>query len=249
MGTFTASLRTIGDVHALPATVELTDGQLSIASGETSIGSWQLADIHLEPIPTGYRMAAEGDQILIELKDIESFQEALKAGKKRRLRLPEKKSKSAPAEDSPRSPAPSASAQTAERTEPPQSPTTVALPPSKTAPPAKKKTGAGTKGLAFVDGTLKRASNRFGPYLPAWVFTRLMFGVAFVALILMVVLPGLVSAFLLIAGALLVVFGAVVYGDTVLASRWLPGRTQPPHVLLFGVAILMMGVLLGLIAN
>jgi hypothetical protein len=76
-----------------------------------------------------------------------------------------------------------------------------------------------------------------------------MFGVAFIALILMIVLPGLVSAFMLIAGALIVVFGAVAYSDPMLASRWLPGRTTPPHVLLFGVVILMLGVLLGVIAR
>jgi hypothetical protein len=34
MGTFTASLRAIGDVRGLPATVELTDGNLRIAAGE-----------------------------------------------------------------------------------------------------------------------------------------------------------------------------------------------------------------------
>jgi hypothetical protein len=81
------------------------------------------------------------------------------------------------------------------------------------------------------------------------VFTRIMFGVAFVALILMIVFPTLVSSFMLIAGALIVVFGAVVYSDPMLASRWLPGRTTPPHVLMFGVAILMLGVLLGVVAN
>ena len=58
MGTFTASLRAIGDVNTLPATVSVGEGRISIASGDTEIGSWALADVHLEPIPTGYRMAA-----------------------------------------------------------------------------------------------------------------------------------------------------------------------------------------------
>jgi hypothetical protein len=76
-----------------------------------------------------------------------------------------------------------------------------------------------------------------------------MFGVAFGALILAIIFPGLVSSFLLIAGAMLVVLGAIVYSDAMLASRWLPGRTTPTHVLLFGVAVLMLGVLLGVIAR
>lgn len=268
MGTFSASLRTIGDVSALPATVQLEDGHLSIAAGTTEIGTWPLAEIHLEPIPTGYRMAAEGEQILIELKDVDSFQEALQNGKKRRKRFrkraePDKSATPAPAADETPAPAPAPAREPepVPRAEPvpavqPRSvpERNVALPPrdtsSEPSPKSKPKTtGFTEKGLAFVDGTLHKANKRFGPYLPEWVFTRLMFGIAFVALVLMVVLPGLVSIFLLVAGALIVVFGAIVYSDPMLASRWLPGRTQPPHVLLFGVAILMMGVLLGVIAR
>jgi hypothetical protein len=47
----------------------------------------------------------------------------------------------------------------------------------------------------------------------------------------------------------MVLFGAIVYSDPMLASRWLPGRTTAQHGLLFGVAILMMGVLLGVFAR
>lgn len=256
MGTFTASLRAIGDVQALPATVRLEEGRLSIAAGETEIGTWPLADIHLEPMPTGYRLAAEGEQILIELKDLDSFSEALKEVSKRRFRIPSlrktktEESETASWDEDARSPAPEASPPSGQRQQ-----RQVALPPApeqpapKRAKKPKEATGWTEKGLAFVDGTLSTAQKRFGPYLPEWVFTRIMFGVAFIALVLMVVLPGLVSAFLLISGALIIVFGAVAYSDPMLASRWLPGRTQPPHVLLFGVAILMMGVLLGVIAN
>jgi hypothetical protein len=46
-----------------------------------------------------------------------------------------------------------------------------------------------------------------------------------------------------------VIVGAIVYTDSVLASKWLPGRMTPIHVLIFGVAILMFGVLLGVIAR
>jgi len=263
MGTFTASLRAIGDVKSVPATVELDEGRLSIASGSVEIGTWSLDDIHLEPIPTGYRLAAEGDQILIELKDIDSFSEALNAGRRRKLKLPAFKKAQAkatattPDPEPPTPTAPVAAVQAAPRPEP-RPERVVALPPAeestasktrKTKPKRESSGGLKEKGLAFVDGTLAKASKRLGPYLPEWMFTRIMFGVAFTALLLMIVLPGLVSTFMLIAGALIVVFGAVVYSDPMLASRWLPGRTQPPHVLLFGVVILMLGVLLGVIAR
>jgi hypothetical protein len=254
MGTFKAALRAIGDVKTLPATVKLEEGWLSIAAGQTEIGAWPLSEITLEPIPTGYRMAAEGEQILIELKDIDSFNETLKEVSKRRFRIPGLGRQAKPT-------APQPSAEPASRTEPapaiqeqPRPERRVTLSPTPESETAKKgkqeaKGGWTRRGLALVDGTLSSAEKRFGAYLPEWVFTRIMFGVAFVALILMIVFPTLVSSFMLIAGALIVVFGAVVYSDPMLASRWLPGRTTPPHVLMFGVAILMLGVLLGVVAN
>lgn len=243
MGTFSASLRAIGDVKALPATVEITDGWLTIAAGSTPIGSWPLSEVHLEEIPTGYRMAAEGEQILIELKDIDEFNQALKQGGKRRRRHA-RKARSARREANLVSDAPAPSA--AKR-----APSTDRLEsePARSPQASEQSSGWTAKGLAFVDGTLERANKRFGPYLPDWVFTRAMFAIAFGALILAIVLPSLVSIFLLIAGVLMVLFGAIVYSDPMLASRWLPGRTTAQHVLLFGVAILMMGVLLGVVAR
>ncbi|HJS71467.1 MAG TPA: hypothetical protein VJ858_01985 [Acidimicrobiia bacterium] len=250
MGTFTASLRAIGDVRALPATVELSNGRLSIAAGSTEIGSWALSDIHLEEIPTGYRLAAEGEQILIELKDHDGFAAEL-ASRKKKARLGRKKASDADTAQRSESPEPV--------TVPPrpgigtnQSPTRqVALPPREDTRPSRKLGSSGPSGkvLNFVDGTLAKARKRFGPYLPEWVFTRAMFAIACVALVLLVALPELVSTLLLIAGGVLIAFGAVVYSDPMLASRWLPGRTTPQHALLSGVGVLMVGVLLGIIAN
>lgn len=249
MGTFTASLRAIGDVRALPATVELSDGRLSIVAGSTEIGSWALSDIHLEEIPTGYRLAAEGEQILIELKDLDGFAAEL-ASRNKKARLGRKKATETAFTRPSESPEPV--------TVPPRTsmgadqPTRqVALPPRQDSKPSSKKAQNGSAGrvLTFVDGTVAKAHKRFGPYLPEWVFTRAMFAIAFVALVLLVVLPGLISTLLLIAGGLLIAFGAVVYSDPMLASRWLPGRTTPQHALLSGVGILMVGVLVGIIAK
>lgn len=236
MGTFSASLRSIGDVKPLPATVEISDGRLTIAAGSMEIGSWLLSELHFEEIPTGYRMAAEGEHVIIELKDIDGFNVALKNGGKRRRRRGRKRTEARKTE------AASPSRATPGNHRPASSP---AIARERDDKPS----GWTSKGLAFVDGTLERANKRFGPYLPDWVFTRAMFAIAFGALILAIVLPTLVSTFLLITGVLMVTFGAVVYSDPMLASRWLPGRTTPQHVLLFGVAILMMGVLLGVIAR
>jgi hypothetical protein len=226
MGTYNASLRAIGDTRPVPATLLLQDGQLAISSGDVEIGSWSLSDISLEPIPTGYRMAAEGEQIIIEIKELDAFRDALANGRfKRRpsrLRGVSPRTKSEKATGSTMTP---------------------------TATRDRQAQGFTQKGLALLDGTLDKASKRWGSYLPDWVFTRAMFIIVFGALLIMLVFPGAVSLLLLLSGAVLIVFGAIAYSDPMLASRWLPGRSTPSHVLLFGVAIVMMGVLLGVIAN
>lgn len=260
MGTFTGSLRAIGDVKSLPATIELEDGRLSIASGETEIGAWDLTEIHLEPTPNGYRMAAEGDQILIELEDIDSFTEELEKGNKRRPIKRGRKSK-----DRKVSQVATAPVETPVRTAAPAEPRpgrNVALPPAEPSSEPKRQRKqkprrqastenqpTGTRVVDFVDGVLVKAQKRFGPYLPDWVFTRIVFAGLVASLVLVIVLPGLISVLLLVGGLLLVLFGAVVYTDPMLASRLLPGRTAPQHALLFGVLTLMVGVLLGVIAR
>ncbi|MFV1960860.1 MAG: hypothetical protein ACC658_03410 [Acidimicrobiia bacterium] len=198
MSSFAASLKTLGDQEGLPAVIHLSEGRLSIAAGKDAIGDWALDEIRLEPTPTGYRMAAEGEQIILELTDADAFESELsRSGKrKRNWSLPDK-----------------------------------------------------DKLLTPVDKGIALAEKKWGALLPKWAFTRIMFGVVIGALTLTIIFPGLVSAFLLAAGLLMVLFGAVVYTDTMLASKWLPGRMSPMHVLIFGVAILILGVLLGIIAK
>lgn len=251
MGSFTASLRSIGDVKALPATVELSDGRLSIVAGSTEIGSWTLDEIRLEEIPTGYRLAAEGDQILIELKDVESFAtELAKRNKKKRLFA---KDKATPRANEPKA------AQVApvlpKLVPEPVSPATeVAVTPADTAKPPrerrpKESAGLAQRGIGLVDRVLAEAQKRFGPYLPDWLFSRAMFFIALAGLVGLVLLPGPFSILLLITGALLVLFGAIVYSDTVLASKWLPGRATPIQALLLGLCVLLFGVFLGILAR
>ena len=182
--------------------------------------------------------------ILIELKDLDGFATELAGQRKKRSPFGRRKA------DLPRRPEgteavtftrPSGGTDTANRE------SGISLPPMEAT--STRSSGWTERGLSLVDGTLAKANKKLGPYLPDWMFTRAMFAIAFGALVLMILLPGLVSTFLLIAGAVMVLFGAIVYSDTMLASRWLPGRTTAQHVLLFGVAILMMGVLLGVLAR
>ena len=196
MGSFAASLKTLSDSEGLPAVIHLSEGRLSIDAGDESIGEWALDEIRLEPTPTGYRMAAEGEQIILEFNDADAFETELSHNDKRNRSMPDM-----------------------------------------------------GKLLAPVDSSIAFAEKKWGALLPRWIFTRIMFGVVLATLALVIIFPGLVSGLLMIAGLLMVMFGAVVYTDPMLASKWLPGRMSPVHVLLFGVGILLVGILLGIIAR
>jgi hypothetical protein len=258
MGTFSASLRTVGDVTALPATIEISEGRLTISAGSSEIGSWSLDEVSLQEIPTGYRMIAEGDQILIELKDVPSFSAALATGaKKKRARVRKRGANEteAPVRETPETRATTTPQESIEVTDPKSvkqqmaQTRTVEEPADSPQKKPSKRKSSGSGPLAAIDTLLIGAKKRFGPYLPDFMFSRAMFFIALTALVVMVVFPGTFATLFLIAGALVVLFGAVVYTDSVLASRFLPGRATPTQALLLGLGVLLFGVLLGAIAR
>lgn len=244
MGTFDASLKTLGDRRGLPATVNLEEDTLSITAGDQAIGSWSLHEIRLEPTASGYRMAAEGEQILIEMHDKDAFAAELSqrtAKGRRRLRRKEKVSVARAGAATP----------VAERidTSPGYDVSAAPATPQVQVQPKPPRSRNRKTSTVKIDSALSAAQKRWGSLLPDWVFTRIMLGIVGGAFLLMFVFPGAVSAFLLAAGVLMVILGSIVYTDSMLASKWLPGRMTPIHVLIFGVAVLMLGVLLGVIAR
>ena len=237
MGTFSASLRTIGDRRGLPATVTLDGDRIVIEAGEHPIGEWSLEEVHLEATGNGYRMAAEGEQILLEIEDSDKFEVELRgrtvtARKRPRIRAPKAKSDRAAAKSavSESTPLPKPSKVTKEE-------------PTKT--DEEKEPG---RVMARVDAVITAAEHRWGSLMPEWMFTRRMVAILLTALVITVVFPGIISTVMLFAGLLLVLGGAVVYTDSVMAAKWLPGRMSPMHVLIGGVAVVMVGVLVGVIA-
>lgn len=248
MGSFAASLKSIGDTKGLPATVSVSDGRLSIAAGKHSIGDWALSDIRLEPIPVGFRMTAEGDQLVIELPDADGFSREIsrrarritwprsnnnkETGTKKKNTVAKKKDTGTDSSEFTAIEQPRVAATTTpvEKAEKDSTPTREVI-------------------LRPVDAALAAAEDRYGNLLPHWVFTRMMAAIVLVSLLLALIFPAAVSLFLLVSGLLTVVFGAVVYTDPMLMAKWLPGRMQPMHVLMIGVVVLLLGVLLGVIAN
>lgn len=250
MGTFSASLRTVGDVTSLPATIEISEGRLTIAAGSTEIGTWSLNEVSLEEIPTGYRMVAEGDQILIELKDVTAFSAALAAGEKKRGRT--RKADATGQTPVPKKiliPEPPAAHSPKTATRRPTSEGSAGGNDTVAKAKQDKSKRGGFSLLEKVDDLLIRAKKRFGAYLPDFMFSRAMFFIALSVITLVAVLPAVFSLIFLVVGALTVLFGAVVYTDTVLASRFLPGRSTPQQALILGVSVLLIGVLLGAMAR
>jgi hypothetical protein len=237
MGSFDASLRTIGDRTGIAATLTVTDGRLSISAGDQSIGDWSLEEIQLEPTPTGYRMAAEGEQILIDLPDADQFTLALngkkvkapKAEKRPRNRSPKHVSEPEKVETAPSEPVratPAVSAKADDR--------------------ATEAPDEATGFMATIDRALDSAHQKWGGLFPSWAFTRGMAFVLAASLVLLLALPQIAFYALLLGGVALVMVGAVLYTDSVLSARWLPGRMTPMHVLLFGVGFILTGVLVGM---
>jgi hypothetical protein len=253
MGSFNASLRTLGDRRGLPATVTLDHGRISIEAGDYAIGEWSLDEVHLEPTGSGYRMAAEGEQIILEIQDSANFEIELRAGTggrqkaARKAKEPRAKTKGRDAKPPIATERPAHTATRPARTK--KRETAPAERRAETLVAAGKGTEAdvNTSG-ARIDRVLVSAEKKWGSLLPKWVFTRHMVWLAVGILALTIVLPGLVSTILLLIGLILVLFGAVVYTDGVLAAKWLPGRMSAMHVLISGVGVLVFGVLIGTLA-
>lgn len=241
MGKFNASLRTLGDSRGVPATVTVVEERISIEAGDQEIGSWNIDEVVLEPTGESvYRLEVDGDRILIDFEDAGTFRDLLDSRSRMRSRI--KLRGNRPKKPTEPKPAKAKSGPEPKTKEPKTKPKrSVAVTEAPAAVSSKKTAGR-------LDAVLTAAEERWGGLLPSWVFTRGTLTVLLIMVAAAFFVPNIVSLVLLIAGLLTVMFGAVVYTDTMLATRWLPGRMTPMHVLLFGVLVVLLGVLLGVIA-
>lgn len=241
MGKFNASLRTLGDNRGVPATVTVVEERISIEAGDQEIGSWNIDEVVLEPTGESvYRLEVDGDRILIDFEDAGTFRDLLDSRSRMRSRI--KLRGNRPKKPTEPKPAKAKSGPEPKTKEPKTKPKRSVAVTEAPAPVSSKKTAG------RLDAVLTAAEERWGGLLPSWVFTRGTLTVLLIMVAAAFFVPNIVSLVLLIAGLLTVMFGAVVYTDTMLATRWLPGRMTPMHVLLFGVLVVLLGVLLGVIA-
>ena len=76
MGQFQGSLRLPGDSRPLPATFQLSEGRLQVASGDHIIGDWPVDTIDISHVPEGIRVKAEGEVLLLDISDRDAFTQA-----------------------------------------------------------------------------------------------------------------------------------------------------------------------------
>ncbi len=258
MGQFSASLKVPGDTNSLPATVDIDDGRLRVASGDHEIGNWALDDIDLTPGPEGVRVSAEGEELILQFSESEAFEAAAGInGKQSVVSMPKpfklptlsRSPKPASTNGSPTrpesSPAPAvapaaATASTAAATQVEQ-----AAPVEKGAPKEPKQ----PKQPGAFDRGLEKAEKMFGGKLPSWMFTRGGSLVVLAALVVAILAPALVSTLLLVAGLVLLVLGGVTMLDVVLSARLLKAKVTPVQVLIVGGVLVVLGILFGMLAR
>jgi hypothetical protein len=229
MGQFQGSLRLPGDSRPLPATVQLSDGRLQVASGEHVIGDWPVDTIDISHVPEGIRVKAEGEVLLLEISDRDAFAQAAAALTQKPKRVIRHKR----AAKTPATPAP-VSAQ-------PAAPKTAEV----KAPKAKTPK---VRGESKLDVYLTRAKERFGSKLPNWVFGRWGLAAAIALIAICVIFAELVSNLLLIAGVIVLLVGGVTMLDSVIARRLLHHKISPIHVVIGGGSIFVVGLLVGFAA-
>ncbi|MEX2251048.1 MAG: hypothetical protein WD895_03120, partial [Acidimicrobiia bacterium] len=234
-----------GDTSSLPATVDIDDGRLRVASGDHVIGNWALVDISLTPGPEGVHVSAEGEELILQFSESAAFEEAagLNGRKKSVVSVP-KPFKMPKLSKAPKHASPTHSTPTRPEGAPPMPKVEKASKPAeRTAKDAKP-----PKEPGFIDRTLERAENALGSRLPSWVFTRGGALLILMALAIAIIFPALISTLLLIAGVVLLVLGGVTMLDVVLAARLLKAKVTPTQTLIGGGALILLGVLFGMLA-
>jgi hypothetical protein len=229
MGQFQGSLRLPGDSRPLPATVQLRDGRLQVASGEHVIGDWPVDAIDISNVPEGIRVKAEGEVLLLDISDRDAFAQAAASQTHKPKRFTKlKRAAKTPATSAP-APAQPATTKTAE----------VKTPKVRTPK---------VRGESKLDVYLARAQERFGSKLPSWVFGRWGIAAALGLLAICVIFAELVSNLLLITGVMVLLVGGVTMLDSVIARRLLHHKITPIQVVIGGGSIFVAGLLVGIAA-
>jgi len=205
---------------------------MQVASGEHVIGDWDIHNIEISRIAQGFRIVAEGEELLLDIEDRASFEEAA-AGhsvQAKSNRRPKKSSR-------PR-------AATAPKAKSPRGQHMVAT----ATPPAEKP--AKPDRDSRLNRILEWANDHFeSTLLPSWVFTKGGLIAVLGLIVIAVVFGELVSNLLLIVGVIGLLTGGITMLDTVIARRVLRHKVTPIQVVIGSGTVFVTGLLVGVVAN
>jgi hypothetical protein len=74
MTSFDARLRVLGQTGLpLGVEVDLTGERMIVTSGGKKLADWKLDDIHIFPTASGYRIDAEGEEVILNVTERDLF--------------------------------------------------------------------------------------------------------------------------------------------------------------------------------
>jgi len=78
MSSFDARLRMAGQAgFPLGIEINLTEGRMVVTTDGRELADWALEDIRIAPTPSGFRIDAEGEAVIINVTDHERFTSAV----------------------------------------------------------------------------------------------------------------------------------------------------------------------------
>lgn len=78
MTAFDGRLRVIGQTgFPLGVEVDLTTDRMVVSTDGSNIADWSLNDIRITPTASGFRIEAEGEEVILNVTDTEAFTNAI----------------------------------------------------------------------------------------------------------------------------------------------------------------------------
>lgn len=74
---FAGVLRTSAERDSVGVVIDLTDERLRLRSGDSDIADWSLADIRVSAQADGFHIRAEGEEVILDLRQDAEFAVAL----------------------------------------------------------------------------------------------------------------------------------------------------------------------------
>jgi len=61
------------DEPPIKVLIDLTDERMTLKSGDVEVADWSLADIRVSPMPDGFHVRAEGEEIVLDVTEDAQF--------------------------------------------------------------------------------------------------------------------------------------------------------------------------------